>query len=41
MQNDHMQGAATAGGYMAHCHIAEHAESGMRFTFVVEEAQDV
>lgn len=28
------------GLWMAHCHIAEHAQSGMMFSYVVHEAED-
>ena len=32
--------ASNPGAWMAHCHIAEHLESGMMFTFHVHEGQD-
>jgi FtsP/CotA-like multicopper oxidase with cupredoxin domain len=34
---DILMDASNPGRWMAHCHIAEHAESGMMFTFSVEE----
>jgi FtsP/CotA-like multicopper oxidase with cupredoxin domain len=34
---DILMDASNPGRWMAHCHIAEHAESGMMFTFDVKE----
>jgi FtsP/CotA-like multicopper oxidase with cupredoxin domain len=38
MGHDHHQTVSNPGSWMAHCHIAEHAASGMMFSFNVKRA---
>jgi FtsP/CotA-like multicopper oxidase with cupredoxin domain len=37
-EGERLLDVSNVGRWMAHCHIAEHHESGMMFSFEVEEA---